>query len=79
MGKFLESEKQRLIEFKATSPYFSDAVRADGVYKGKPRPFCVPRAYAEENLFPEIQQTITAYLTFADILSYKQNLVCNRN
>ena len=61
MGKLLESEKQRLTEFKATSPYLSDAARADGVYKGKPRPFCVPRAYAEENLFPEIRQTITAY------------------
>jgi len=67
MGKFLESEKQRLTEFKATSPYFSDTTRADGVYRGKPRPFCVPRAYAEENLFPEIQQTITAYFAKYEI------------
>lgn len=67
MGKFLESEKQRLTEFKATSPYLSDTVRPDGVYKGKPRPFCVPRAYAEENLFPEIQQTVIAYFAKYEI------------
>ena len=54
MGKFLESEKLHQADFKATSPYFSDAARADGVYKGKPRPFCLPLEHAEENLFPEI-------------------------
>jgi hypothetical protein len=67
MGKFLESEKQRLTEFKVTSPYFSDAARVDGVYKGKSRPFCVPRAHAEENLFPAIRQTITTYFAKYEI------------
>ncbi|GFP19290.1 hypothetical protein HKBW3S03_00795 [Candidatus Hakubella thermalkaliphila] len=61
MGKFLESEKRRQTKFKANSPYFSEAARADGVYKGKPRPFCLPLDCAEENLFPEIRQTAPAY------------------
>lgn len=60
MGKFLESEKPHQAKFKATSPYFSDAARADGIYKGKPRPFCLPFEHAEENLFPEIRQTALA-------------------
>lgn len=67
MGEFLESEKQRLTKFKATSPYFSDMARADGVCKGKLRPFCVPRAYTEENLFSEIRQTITDYFAEYEI------------
>ena len=33
MDRFLESERQRQVEFKATSPYFYDAARAEGVYK----------------------------------------------
>ena len=61
MGKFLERERRRQATFKASSPYFSDAARADGVYKGKPRPFCLPREYADENLFPEIRQAARAY------------------
>jgi hypothetical protein len=61
MGVFLESEKARQAESRATSPCFSDAARADGVYKGKPRPFCLPLGLAEENLFPEIRQTARAY------------------
>jgi len=61
MGRFLESEKLRQAEFKASSPYFSNAARADGVYKGKLRPFCLPLEYAKENLFPEIQQAALAY------------------
>lgn len=67
MGKFLEAEKQRLTLFKATSPYFSDAACVDGVYRGKRRPFCLPRACAEENLFPGIRQTITAYFAAHEI------------
>lgn len=61
MSKFLESEKRRQAEFKASSPYFSNAARADGVYKGKLRPFCLPIEYAEENLFPEVQEAVLAY------------------
>jgi hypothetical protein len=61
MGKFLESERRRQAKFKAISPYFSEAARADGVYKGKPRPFCFPLDCAEENLFSEIRQTAQTY------------------
>jgi hypothetical protein len=63
MGQFLEAEKLRHITFKATSPYFTEAARADGMYKGKPRPFCLPREHAEENLFSEIR---TSALTCFD-------------
>lgn len=56
MGKFLESEKINQTHFKATSPTISEAARKDGIYKGKPRPFCLPRAYAEENLYPPIRE-----------------------
>jgi len=61
MGGFVESEKLQQAKFKAGSPYFSDGARADGLYKGKPHPFCLPLDYAEENLFPEIRQTAPAY------------------
>ena len=61
MGKFLESEKPRQTEFKTNSPYFSEAARVDGVYRGKQWPFCLPLDCAEENLFPEIRQIALAY------------------
>lgn len=61
MGKFLESEKLRQAEFKASSSYFSNAARADGIYKGRPRPFCLPLGHAEENLLPEIRETALIY------------------
>lgn len=61
MGKFLETERYRQTKFKAISPYFSEAARSDGVYKGKPRSFCLPLDCAEENLFPDIRQTSPAY------------------
>ena len=61
MGQFLESEKPLQARFKANSPYFFQAARADGTYKGKTRPFCLPLEHAEENLFPEIRQIALAY------------------
>lgn len=57
MGKFLEKEKVSQTEFKNYSAYFSEEARADGYYKSKPRPFCLPHAYAEQNLFPEIRES----------------------
>jgi len=57
MGRFLENEKPKQVEFKASSPYFSDEARFDGVYKGKPRPFCLPVEFTEQNLFPAIRET----------------------
>lgn len=67
MGKFLESEKPQQVKFKKSSPYFSDAARADGIYKGKARPFCLPLEYAEENLFPGIRQSAPAYFASQSI------------
>lgn len=61
MGRFLEAERLRQAEFKASSPFFCEAARVDGVYKGKPRSFCLPLDCAEENLFSDIRQTAPAY------------------
>jgi len=61
VGKFLENEKERQAAFKLSSPYFSEPARADGLYNGTPRPFCLPLAHAEENLFPGIRKTAISY------------------
>jgi hypothetical protein len=61
MSDFLESEKPRQAQLKNNPSYFSIAARADGIYKSKPRPFCLPLDRAEENLFPEIRQAAPAY------------------
>jgi hypothetical protein len=57
MGGFLESEKLKQIEFKVNSLYISNEARADGIYRGKPRSFCLPLEYAEQNLFSKIRQS----------------------
>lgn len=64
MGNFLESEKPKQAHFKTTAPYFSDSARLDGVYKSKPRSFCLPLEFSEQNLFPEIRES--AFLHFAE-------------
>ncbi|HNT26037.1 MAG TPA: hypothetical protein PKM21_16825 [Anaerolineales bacterium] len=61
MGGFLESEKKIQAEFKANSSYFSEPARAEGVYKHKPRAFCLPVDLAEQNLVPEIRQSALAH------------------
>jgi len=61
MGKFLEAEKAHQAASKSESPLFSQAARATGAYRGKPRPFCLPLEQAEENLFPEIRQAAPDY------------------
>jgi hypothetical protein len=63
MGEFLKIEKVRQAKFKTDCAWFSDVARADGVYKGKPYPFCLPAAHAEENLFPEIRESAPAYFS----------------
>ena len=57
MGRFLASERQKQAQFKAISSYFSDAARSEGVYRDRPRTFCLPVECAEQNLFPEIRET----------------------
>jgi len=61
MGKFLENEKRRQAGFKLNSLYFSEPAREDGLYNGIPRPYCLPLAHAEENLFPGIRETAPGY------------------
>ena len=61
MGLFLKNEKLRQAQFKASSHYFSDAARLDGMYRGVARPFCLPGEYAEENLIPEIRESALAH------------------
>lgn len=56
MGRFLESEKPKQVQFKHTSATISEQARAEGLFKGKLRPFCLPPEYAEENLYPPIRQ-----------------------
>jgi len=67
MGRFLETERVRQAEFKASSRYFSEAARPDGTYRGKPRSFCLPLDRAEENLFLDIRQTAPAYFAAQSI------------
>ncbi len=67
MGKFLESERQRYVKFKAESPYFSDVARTDGLYKRKLRSCCLHRDHAEENLFPEVRPTALAFFAAQEI------------
>jgi hypothetical protein len=61
MGEFLESEKPKQAQFKASSPYFSATARSEGVYKGKPRAFCLPIEFAEQNLAPEVREAALSH------------------
>lgn len=61
MGAFLEAEKQRLSTWKAATPCLSKNARADGVYKRRPRSFCLPVEHAEENLFAEVRNPAISY------------------
>lgn len=56
MGKFLDTEKNNQVLFKQSSPSLSTEARFDGVYKEKPRPFCLPLDCAMENLPPAIRE-----------------------
>jgi hypothetical protein len=61
MGYFLESEKQKQVQFKLNSSYFLLGAKGDGVYKGLARPFCLPLDRANENLYPGIRSSIKTY------------------
>jgi len=67
MRKFLTIEKPKQAEFKANAPCFSEAARMEGIYRGHSYPFCLPREYAEENLYPEIRTQILDYFTQFEI------------
>jgi hypothetical protein len=61
MGKFLDSEKQRLIAWKQETRYLSERARAPGRFRGKMRDFCVLPACAEENLYSESRLAALGY------------------
>jgi hypothetical protein len=67
MGQFLEAEKSRQAAFKLSSPHFTEAAQVEGVYKGRPRPFCLPQECAEENLFCDIRAPAPAYFARHEI------------
>jgi hypothetical protein len=67
MKPYLENEKIKQIQFKAISPTFSAAARADGIYKGKTYPFCLPLDCAGENLYPDIRQNALLFFAEHDI------------
>ena len=61
MGIFLEEEKRQQILFKEDSRYFTGAARQAGLYRGRPRQFCLPLEDADENLFEEIRAGALEY------------------
>lgn len=67
MGRFPNAEKERLSVWKQTTPYLSEEARDPGVYRGRPRPFCLPRAHAEENLYPGIRLSALGYFAAFDV------------
>lgn len=67
MNSFLEVEKQRQAEFKQQPSTFSTAARSDGLYKSRPRPFCLPVDHADENLIPGIRAAAPAYFAKFEI------------
>ena len=56
MRKFIDAEKKNQIYFKHRSETISFQAHEDGIYKGKSRPFCLPRKYADQNLYPPIRE-----------------------
>ena len=67
MKAFLEAEKPHQTQFKRESPFFSTSAWQDGDYNKKPRPFCVPERYAEQNLIPEARKAATEWFRTHDI------------
>lgn len=67
MGQFLTTEKQRLGTWKQTTLYLSQKARDPGAYRGRLRDFCLPKACAEENLYPGIRLLALGYFAAFDI------------
>jgi hypothetical protein len=68
MGHFLNSERKRQAAFKQEWPHFTDSARAEGMYRGSLRPFCLPTAYADENLYASIRLPALEYFAHAGIV-----------
>lgn len=58
---FLETEKSRYERVKPTATWLSKAARADGVYRGRTRAFCIPEESAAENLFAGTRDRVIEY------------------
>ena len=67
MGHYLESEKQRLQDWKQTTSFLTNTAREPGVYRGRPRAFCLPTSCASQNLFPGIRESAPAYFSHCGI------------
>ena len=48
---FLQTEKARYARIKPTASWLGEAARANGMYRGAMREFCIPQEHAVENLF----------------------------
>lgn len=65
---FLDTEKRRIIAWKQATPHLTTPARSNGYYRGiYPYPFCLPRAFADENLFASIRTEALAYFSAAHI------------
>ncbi|NQT26177.1 hypothetical protein HQ585_12540 [candidate division KSB1 bacterium] len=60
-SRFYEGEKLSKVYYKIHSNQLPDSLREDGIYKNKPRTFCLPRDYSEYNLFSGIREESIQY------------------
>lgn len=56
MSTYKTEAKVNQIQFKSRTKTIYDQARMDGDYRGLPRPFCLPIEYAQQNLYPPIQE-----------------------
>ena len=62
---FRDSEKARYARLKGR--LFGPAARADGTYKGKPRPFCLADGHSSENLHASLRDRAIEYFAERNI------------
>ena len=67
VGRYLNSERRRLRRWKETTPYLSEKAREPGMYRGKPREFCLPKMCAEQNLYSGIRLLALGYFAAYEI------------
>lgn len=56
MSTYRTEAKLNQIQFKSRTKSISNKGRLDGDYRGLPRAFCLPIEYAQQNLYPPIQE-----------------------
>lgn len=67
MANFKSQETTQQAKFKQTSSYFSQIAKPDGIYRKKPRDFCLPQNVSEENLYSEFRDSAIGYFKNAGI------------